>query len=196
MRIEEKHAEIASVLTHPVVITALTFAILDISILESSIKTFMIFITSITFSSVIPMLSIFLWGKLRGVDVDIPDRMERLSMLLTSTASYFAGFFVLYYLGSPSLISSLMLCYTINTLVAVIISMYWKISLHVMTAASAFVAITIALGPIGLVAFLMIPVVAWCRLRIKRHTLGQTVAGALLGIVLTIIELFIFVQIL
>ena len=65
----------------------------------------------------------------------------------------------------------------------------WKISGH----GVAIGGITVfAVGIFGREAWpllLAIPLVAWARVRLKRHTLAQTVAGSLLGIAMTLLLL-------
>jgi membrane-associated phospholipid phosphatase len=62
------------------------------------------------------------------------------------------------------------------------ITLWWKISLHAAAAAGAATMAWALLGT-GLPFLLTVPLIAWSRIRLRRHTLAQTVLGALLGFV-------------
>jgi membrane-associated phospholipid phosphatase len=62
-----------------------------------------------------------------------------------------------------------------------IITLYWKISVHCATAAGVTTVIWMLLGT-SLPLLLVVPVLAWSRVRLRRHTLCQTIAGSVLGV--------------
>ena len=64
-----------------------------------------------------------------------------------------------------------------------IINTHWKISAHAATAASFSVMTSLLFGLWSLPILLAIPLVAWSRVRLHRHTLAQTIGGAALGAV-------------
>jgi len=68
----------------------------------------------------------------------------------------------------------------IIALVAGGISFFWKISLHMIGASSTISYLAVLIGPIALAALPLIPLLAWSRLVLKRHTPGQLFAGTLL----------------
>lgn len=68
----------------------------------------------------------------------------------------------------------------IIALVAGGISFFWKISLHMIGASSTVSYLTMLVGPLALAALPIIPVLAWARLVLKRHTPWQLFAGTLL----------------
>ena len=71
------------------------------------------------------------------------------------------------------------------SLFLLLVTLVWKISGH-STAATAFaIFIHSLLGSAVLPVFLLIPLVGWARLRIKRHTPTQVLAGTLTGILFT-----------
>jgi membrane-associated phospholipid phosphatase len=62
-----------------------------------------------------------------------------------------------------------------------LITLRWKISGHSIAIASLAILVIHVMGQNFLPALLAIPLVAWARIRIRRHTLAQTIAGAALG---------------
>ena len=57
-----------------------------------------------------------------------------------------------------------------------------KLSLHVASLAFADVALLPLLHVAGVVALALVPLLAWARLRMARHTLPEVVGGSLLGL--------------
>jgi len=86
----------------------------------------------------------------------------------------------------------LMLCYATETLIVAIISYWWKISIHTASMACSLIALTYRFGAIVLPFYLLLLFVGQAGIVLKRHTFTQTIAGALLGIVLTVIQLLSF----
>jgi len=70
-----------------------------------------------------------------------------------------------------------------------LITMYWKISGHGAAIASLTVFICGLYGSLAAPVLLAIPLVAWARVRLHRHTLAQTVAGSLVGILFALATL-------
>lgn len=68
----------------------------------------------------------------------------------------------------------------IIALVAGGISFFWKISLHMIGASSTISYLAVLIGPVALFTLPLIPVLAWSRLVLKRHTPGQLFFGTVL----------------
>ena len=74
----------------------------------------------------------------------------------------------------------------IQILLVFLITLKWKISGHCTSAAGlSFLAIALY-GEAVIPLTLIIPVIAWSRIRLGRHTLYQTIAGSFLGAVTVI----------
>ena len=146
------------------------------------------------FACIMPVLLVLRWieGKShhgQKIDIDIPERKDRNYPLIIAILSYFIGAAVLYAVNAPIITTILMFCYFSNTLIVFFINLYWKISIHAMGVAGPTVALIYVFGPIGAVFAAIIPVVMWSRVYLKRHTVGQVVTGALLGFILTILQI-------
>jgi len=71
------------------------------------------------------------------------------------------------------------------------ITLWWKISIHASSLAGTVTFLTALYGAIVLPAFLLVILVSWSRVVLRRHTVAQVVAGALVSITLTSAILFI-----
>ncbi len=121
--------------------------------------------------------------------MDIPKREDRSYPLIIVVMSYLIGTLVLIAFQAPLITVGLMFCYFSNTLVIFFINLRWKISIHSMGVAGPTVALIFSFGYLGAISGLLIPLVMWSRVHLKKHTVSQVIAGALLGLILTTVQL-------
>ncbi len=65
----------------------------------------------------------------------------------------------------------------------------WKISAHCLSFSTLATVMSVA-NPLFIAMFLLLPLVAWCRLKLKRHNLSQVLAGSALGLAMPAIIAF------
>lgn len=131
-------------------------------------------------------------GHVTNADIDV--REQRLKPFAVGIAIYLAGFAVLEWLDAPRLVRGLMLCYATNTLVVLVITKWWKVSVHAMGVCGPLVALTFQFGAVIWPFYSLIPLVGISRVILKKHTTGQVIVGSILGLSLTAIQLFFFLQ--
>ncbi|EKF87008.1 phosphatase PAP2 family protein [Methanobacterium formicicum] len=148
---------------------------------------------SIFFVSILPIITSSLWIKKKNLEVDMPRRQDRIYPLLLVIASYITGVAVLYILGAPPLTTVLMICYLNNTIIVLLFSLYWKISIHAMGIAGPATAIIYLFGWYGVLFSLLVPLVLWSRLYLKRHTPAQLIVGTVLGYFLTAVQIYLLI---
>ena len=91
-------------------------------------------------------------------------------------------FSVMYFGGAPRLLLIISSVAIIQLMLIMLITFRWKISGHC-TAASGVAVLTVAIfGQSLLPVSLIVPVIAWSRIRLDRHTFAQSVAGIFLGV--------------
>jgi membrane-associated phospholipid phosphatase len=124
-----------------------------------------------------------LWLYERGLvsDLDVQRRAERPRPLaFTLTALAFSA--TALWLGSaPALLRGLSVAHLTQTTLVLAITLRWKISMHGAAIAACAALLLYLAGPQAAPALVAVPLVAWSRIRLRRHTPGQTVAGAALG---------------
>ena len=79
----------------------------------------------------------------------------------------------------------------LQALLFMLITLRWKISLHSAAAGSLTVLGVAAFSMSGLYLALTVPLIAWARVRLQRHTLMQTVAGAALGALIVVFAWYV-----
>ncbi len=70
-----------------------------------------------------------------------------------------------------------------------VITLGWKISQHVSSIAASTTLIAATLGIGAAPVLLLIPLVAWARVKVKAHTVLQTIAGGIVGVSVTLATL-------
>jgi membrane-associated phospholipid phosphatase len=79
-----------------------------------------------------------------------------------------------------------------NTIITILITRYWKISIHAMGVGGPIAVLWLAEFQYPIPALLILIAVSYSRVILKAHTILQAVAGALLGLVLTYSQLNFF----
>lgn len=149
-------------------------------------------------------------GEAESLEVRHQER--RLKPFLVGMASYATGMLVMALTGTTAVpfLVALALLYPLNTAVIVLINLRWKISVH-MTSLAGFVSILLfvsmtvwrtlppaaeAVLTVVTVAPLLVllPLLMWARVRVEAHSPGQVVAGALFGLIVPVVELWVIVR--
>lgn len=101
------------------------------------------------------------------------------------------------------LLVALLGCHLLNTVFLLIVTRWWKISVHCASVAGALSTLAFARyhvsgalmdgpivgGSILGVGLIVVPLLLWARVRSRAHTLGQALAGTGLGLVAPYLEL-------
>ncbi len=186
---EKKIARLISDITQPPVVSIPIFAIINYVLLGFN-NSLVITMICWIFGAFLPITTSLILIRKMHTDLDITDRTKRTLPLFFAVCSYLIGFLVLLSMGAPALTTALMFIYSSNTLIILFINLSWKISIHTMGVAGPAVVLTYLFGILGLLFGLLIPLVMWSRVELKKHTISQVLAGGLAGIVLTYVQLY------
>lgn len=118
-------------------------------------------------------------GRLSDRHVGI--RRQRPVVLGVGVASVVAGFGLLAVLGAPRELLALVVAMVVGLTVSLLITLAWKISIHVAVAAGSVTILVVVFGPGMLVALPVVALVGWARIELRDHTPAQVVAGAVVG---------------
>lgn len=194
MKSKLRLAKIISTFTNPPIICIPLFIIICLTLSIDNLWEFPVLeLISIIFASILPMAIILFWAKKTGNDNDISKRQDRPIPLIVGTVSYFIGFLISRFLGLNDFLTFLLLCYSINTFIVMLITTQWKISIHTTGLSGPVCALIILLGPIGALFGLLYPVLIWSRVTLKKHTMSQAIAGGVFGFIMTAVEMFLFI---
>ena len=115
------------------------------------------------------------WGT-----VDASDRRERpvlYALVLVVAAGYW-----LWLGGRASATGQGVVAIIAMLCVAGIANRWIKLSLHMASLAFAGMALLALWPPAGFIALVLLPLIAWSRLRMARHTVPEVIGGSLLGL--------------
>ena len=192
-----KIAENISTLTNPPIICIPLFLVICLTLSFTGdgfdfSKFTTLEIVSLIFASILPMAIILFWAKKLNTDKDISNRSDRYMPLIVGIVSYFIGFLICLIFNLDNFLTCLLLCYSVNTGVVLLITTKWKISVHTTGLSGPNGALILLLGPFGALIGILYPIIIWSRVLLEKHTLAQAIAGGVQGFFLTVIEMYLF----
>jgi len=111
----------------------------------------------------------------------VRDRAHRTVPLLVCLASALAGMAVMLIGGAPRELVALAWAMIITLAACLVITRWWKVSVHATVAGGAVAMLAVVYGPWLLALALLVALVCWARVAIEDHTAAQVVVGAALG---------------
>ena len=190
---KKKLATYISAAMNAPLIAILTFVPLILSQRHES-QTLLIGITTL-FGAILPLSSTYYLVR-KGIIPDIyaSDRASRTEPFLWAMASYLLGVTALLYFEAPFVVTALMACYFVNAIIMLLITLYWKISIHAVGVTGPITALVFQLGAKMIPFFLLMLPVAWARIELKAHNVKQVIAGAVLSTILTWFQMVFYVN--
>jgi len=137
---------------------------------------------SALFATLVPLLYL-----LRGVrrrqftDRHVRLREQRPLAFLVGIASLLIGLALMVVLGAPRELLALIAAMGVGLIVSLLVTLLWKISVHVAVVAGAVVILVLIFGPLLLVLAPLVALVGWARVEVADHTPAQVIAGSGLG---------------
>ncbi len=125
-------------------------------------------------------------------DLDISKRKQR-PLLFTFAIGLSAIYTIfLYFLNAPRSLFIAVFTLILGLVIFELVNRTTKASLHVGTVSAFATSLFIVYDGVFILTFLLIPLVAFARIKTHNHTQQQTVIGAVLGILITLIAYVIF----
>jgi hypothetical protein len=138
-------------------------------------------------------IGLMVWRGYIG-DIHMKERKERIRPFIVSVIGTGMAWGMLRLMGAPPLLPIFALVSLALLLSMLLITMVWQISMHSMSITCAVVATGALYGLIpALLLSPLIPVVGAARIKLRRHTLAEVIAGGILGGVMTLALLFVLI---
>lgn len=124
------------------------------------------------------------WGKFS--DFDVSKREQRPVLF------HFSGIIVIFYtlsllvLNGPRVLYITVFGIILGVILLSFINQYIKASIHLATLTSVLIMVII-FYKVSLLSLFLIPIVAWSRIKINRHSLIETITGTVFGFLLTLL---------
>lgn len=186
--VRSKIAELVSRALNAPMIASFTFLVLMLAQRASGFLT--VLTIAVTFGAVIPLSIRYLLSKHKPIpNIYASSGEGRTIAFMAAILSYLLGAIALRLAQAPSVVTALMICYLGNSLIMMLVSLKWKISVHASGITGPTTVLVYSLGPAAsLLSMLLIPV-GWARIKLGAHSLAQVSAGALLTIATTWLQL-------
>ena len=176
-----------SYLLHPMIISSFTFWYLISGPAANIENSKTVFLTSLVFSTLLPIVTFLILKNQNLIsDYNASKKEERLLPMSIGALFFLIGFIILREMNTPKLIQGIMFCGMINTILAWLITKYWKISIHAISLSSS-VTIFWIFGHEYLFMFIgLFLILAAARLLANAHNFLQIITGLILGITSTL----------
>lgn len=137
-------------------------------------------VTSMTMLPVF-LVTLYLVRHKKTDSLFINERKKRTKVYMITSACTLAGFLVLLLTGAPRMLLATFVAGIVTVLVFTLINLWWKISVHTAWMGASVTVLIILYGWVLSPAMVLVPISAWARIELGKHSLAQTVAGASLA---------------
>lgn len=202
---ENRIAKLISYLFHPLLMPTYGFAIIFFT--DNYISTFTSFtlkliILSVTFifTFLLPTVNALIllkMGRIKSLEMETPK--ERIMPFASTALYYFALFYLFYNARFPNIFNLLILGAAISILLAILISLKWKISAHTVGIGGVAGAILgigyrlqLDLHFILMPLLLLSGIVAYARLKLNSHSPAQVYSGFVLGFFIELLMMIFY----
>ncbi|GCF11671.1 hypothetical protein [Dictyobacter arantiisoli] len=102
------------------------------------------------------------------------------------------SFVFLYLFGASPVLIATVVAVIMACGISLIVTKYWKISLHLVGIAGAVTVFILLFGPLLFVLSPLVLLVGWARWQVRAHTVYQAIAGTFLAVIVTIVTFLLF----
>jgi hypothetical protein len=134
----------------------------------------------------LPFLPVLYFYRKNVVDLDISKREMRTPFFVIAAAFYSIAAMI-FFATDTTILFLLAASYAFGTIILMLVNMFWKVSVHSAGVAGPIFALVFVFGFTALPLSLMIILVSWARIKLKKHTFTQTVIGSLIPIVVGLV---------
>jgi hypothetical protein len=205
-------ANALSYVINPLILPPIAFGIILWHFGAPPAEIVLVVLVALVFFTVLPLgYLIYLVQRGLAESIEVRRRTARFRPFLIGIGFYLVGLAVLSWAAetAQALLLALAALYPINTLIILLITLRWKISVH-MIGLAGFISVLLyvsllvsdALPPregsllraatvLPLIA--LVPILMWARVRVEAHSVGQVVAGAAFGLLVPYLQLELIV---
>lgn len=182
MRSRRRLARVVTEVLAPANVGSIVFLLIAWHSTSSIVEALWWGLLTILFTIGLPF-SFILWGvrRQRFTDHHIRLREQRPLAIAVGIGSALVGLGLLVKLGAPQELIALVVAMATGLIIALLITLFWKMSIHVASVAGAIVILVLVFGPGFLILAPVVALVGWARVELRDHTLAQVTAGAAIG---------------
>lgn len=125
-------------------------------------------------------------------DLDVSVQKQRPWLFFIEFIFALAYFLVLYFFHAPKQLFLGIITIFVLLIVFGIVNRFIKASGHVGMLSAIVTLFSLVGGPIYLLGFILVPALAWSRIKLKKHSLQEVLAGAAIGISVAVLLAFVW----
>lgn len=185
-------AKTVSTIVSPVLILAVLPYIFVLKTTSSSSTA--LFWTFFSWIFLLVFFVVLLLGIEKGYfsDLDVSKRSQRPLLFTFSIGLSLFYTVFLYFLKAPAILFVALFGLIFGLILMELVNRVTKASVHVATVSAFATSLVLGFGPFYIISFVLVPLVAWARIKTHNHTKSQTIIGAAMGILITLIVYVIF----
>jgi hypothetical protein len=182
MRSRRRLAHVITELLAPANVGSIVFLLVAWHSTPSIVEALWWGLLTILFTIGLPF-SFILWGvrRQRFTDHHIRLRQQRPLAIAVGIGSALVGLGLLIKLGAPQELIALVVAMATGLVIALLITLFWKMSIHVASVAGAIVILVLVFGAGFLLSVPVVALVGWARVELHDHTPAQVTVGAAIG---------------
>lgn len=182
----KKLAQVISIIFEPFTVSLIVLVLVTLQLplpLEAKLKWFVV---AVALGGLSPTL-VYLYERKTGKIKDwfITNRVERRDVQLAWFVGSGLFFLIALFFDAPRLLLALSLTLVWLSLLITIISIYWKVSVHMVGVTLFVMVMLLAYSANALWLLVLLPLVAWARVRLGHHTLSQVTVATIMTIIVT-----------
>jgi len=147
--------------------------------LNSNTSLYITIPVGILLMGILPIILILYDSRKEEIDIFVSDRRKRTKYFLVAIFSYAIGSIFFYYVVYDSLQFNYYLAYFAVTTFDMLVTLRWKISVHVSGVAGPVTFLVMKISNIYAILYIILIPVAWARYSLRAHTKWQLLGGAL-----------------
>ncbi len=144
--------------------------------------------------SIVPVYLILVYmvkkGKIDNIFTVVREQRTRIYMVAGICAV--VACLILILLEAPPELVATAIAGLSSAVIYMCVNLWWKISLHTAFVSASVVLLVILYGWVAMVSIVLLPLMFWSRVELKRHSPAQVVAGAILAALIVSVVFYVF----
>jgi membrane-associated phospholipid phosphatase len=195
MRLDTKKwiANLISDILNPIVLGLVLIVLFSFAVASGTLEAIKWSLILITVS-ILPVYLILFYmvrkGKIDNIFTVV--REQRTMIYMVGGICAVAACLVLILLEAPPELVAAAVAGLSAAVIYLCVNLWWKISLHTAFVSASVVLLVILYGWVAMASIVLLPLMFWSRVELKRHSPSQVVAGAILAALIISVVFYVF----
>lgn len=182
-----KIANFVSWISDPLVVIPISFLI-AVLVSRTSVQSLVLWLSVFLVIYTLPvgyLLLLYRQGKITGLSLSV--RNQRAPLLVSTFVYSLITLWAVIKLNPPLLLVNVLIVGLVLGFFLAIFTLFWKVSLHMAVYTVTVVILASVFGTWYWLFLLLLPVIAWSRVYLGRHSVKEVVAGSVIGLLAALV---------